>query len=71
MQNHDRSLRTTACIGHDAVSEQAPWRLAQTASKFVVKHNNIIVVPNYAVDSGWWPDAMKRKMEIIKSMRKL
>jgi hypothetical protein len=36
----------------------ALWGPTQTASKFVVQHNNITVTPNPYVDSGWWPDAI-------------
>jgi len=36
----------------------ALWGPSQTASKFVVQHNNITVIPTYGVDLGWWPDAI-------------
>ncbi len=37
---------------------QAPLEPTQTASRFVVEHNDITVVPTYAIDSGWLSDAI-------------
>jgi hypothetical protein len=40
------------------VLNQAPLAPTQTASRFVVEHNDITAVPTCAIDSGWWPDAI-------------
>jgi hypothetical protein len=37
---------------------QAPLEPTRTASRFVVEHNDITVVPTYIIDANWWPDAI-------------